>query len=400
MKLSLFLVALLFVVSAFGDLAPLLHADGKEVVEGSYIVALKAGRSVLQRDAHVLRIKDLILEAKDGSEITGQFNIGSFIGYFGKFSPQLLNFVRKLEEVEYVEADQVMSINYQIEPNAVVTQTGATWGISRVSKRDLPVGTDYYYNSTAGSGVDAYIIDTGIYVEHSEFGGRATSVFNAITAETGTDLNGHGTHVSGTIGGTRYGIAKSVALFAVKVLGANGSGTTAGVVAGVNYVTNSRNKSRRAVANMSLGGGASTSLDNAVAAAITDGVAFAVAAGNDNSNACNYSPARTATAVTVGATTNTDARASYSNFGTCVTVFAPGSSITSAWIGSTTATNTISGTSMATPHVVGVLALHSNADSGATPAQHKSWITTTASTGKVTSPGTGSPNLLLFSPSV
>jgi len=394
----LVLVALLFAV-ALADVAPLLHADGLEVIDGSFIVVLKEEYNILHRDIHITKVNDLIVSAQDGSEVSGAFNIGTLNGYFGKFSPQLLEFLRGMEDVKYVEADQVMSINYKVEdPDAVVTQNGATWGISRISQRNLPLGTDYIYNSLAGSGVDVYIIDTGIYAAHTEFGARATAAFNAITAETSVDLNGHGTHVAGTIGGEKYGIAKLAYLYGVKVLGQNGSGSTTGVISGINWVTNSRNKSRKSVANMSLGGGTSTTLDAAVTNSIADGVAYAIAAGNDNSNACNYSPARVAPAITVGATTNTDARATYSNIGTCVTLFGPGSSITSAWIGGTTATNTISGTSMATPHFAGTLAIHRSVDSALTPAGLKSWIVAQATPAKVTNPGTGSPTGLLYSP--
>jgi len=396
--MKILILALLFTI-ALADVAPLLHADAENVIDGSFIVVLKEEQSIIHRDLHVLKVKDLIFDSVDGSEVTGTFNIGSLIGYFAKFSPQLLEFVRNMDDVKYVEADQVMSINYKVEsPEAVITQTGATWGISRISQRNLPLGTEYIYNSLAGSGVDVFIIDTGIYAAHTEFGARASAVFNAITAETSVDLNGHGTHVAGTIGGEKYGIAKLANLYGVKVLGANGSGSTTGVISGINYVTNSRTKTRKSVANMSLGGGASTTLDAAVTASIADGVAYGIAAGNDNANACNYSPARVATAITVGATTNTDARASYSNFGTCVTIFGPGSSITSAWIGSTTATNTISGTSMATPHVVGTLAIHRSVDTAATPASLKTWIVGQATPAKVTNPGTGSPSGLLYSP--
>jgi subtilisin family serine protease len=216
---------------------------------------------------------------------------------------------------------------------------------------------------------------------------------------TATDCNGHGTHVAGTVGGTLHGVAKGVSLVAVRVLGCNGSGTNAGVIAGVDWVAN--NHVKPAVANMSLGGGASTTLDNAVANAISKGVTFAVAAGNGNflgiaQNACNYSPARVPSAITVGATTKTDAKASYSNYGTCVDIFAPGSSITSAWYTSTTATNTISGTSMASPHVAGVAALYLQSNPGATPAGVASALIAGATLNKVTSPGSGSPNRLLF----
>ena len=242
----------------------------------------------------------------------------------------------------------------------------------------------------------AYIIDTGIRSTHSDFGGRATSGYDAIDGGSADDCNGHGTHVAGTVGGTTYGVAKGVSLVAVRVLDCGGSGTTSGVIAGVNWVTSNHGAGQPAVANMSLGGGASSALDTAVSNSIADGVTYALAAGNSNANACNSSPARTPNAITVGATTSSDARASFSNYGTCVDIFAPGSSITSAWYTSNTATNTISGTSMASPHVAGAAAVYLEANPSATPAQVASALIAAATTGKVTSPGTGSPNRLLY----
>ena len=220
--------------------------------------------------------------------------------------------------------------------------------------------------------------------------------FDAVNdGRNGVDCNGHGTHVSGTVGGARYGVAKGVQLRAVRVLDCAGSGTTSGVIAGIDWVT--AHHASPAVANMSLGGGASTALDNAVTASISSGVTYAIAAGNSNRNACNYSPARAATAITVGATTTTDGRASYSNYGSCLDIFAPGSGITSSWIGSNTATNTISGTSMATPHVAGVAALYLQTHATASPASVRNALVANGTTGKVTSAGNGSPNVLLFS---
>src|SRR5215203_3296140 len=291
--------------------------------------------------------------------------------------------------VAFVEEDGVVSL--------VATQTGATWGIDRIDQRDLPLNGTYTFNAT-GSGVKAYIIDTGIRATHTEFAGRVISGFTAISDGLGTsDGNGHGTHVSGTVGGSTFGVAKNVTLIAVRVLDSSGNGTNSGVIAGVDFVTSNHQAGQPAVANMSLGGGASSALDTAVTNAVNDGVTFAVAAGNENQNACNVSPSPAPSEITVGSTTTTDARSSFSNFGTCVDVFAPGSNITSAWRTSDTATNTISGTSMASPHVAGVAALFLETNPTASPATVTAAIINGSTLNKVTGAGSGSPNRLLFS---
>jgi len=312
-------------------------------------------------------------------------------GFAGTLNAGQLNAIRHNPNVEYVEAD--------VPVQASVLQTGATWGLDRIDQANLPLSTTFSYLNT-GLGVRAYIVDTGIRLTHTEVAGRAVTGFDAVTAGgTASDCNGHGTHVAGTVGGTTYGVAKAVSLVAVRVLDCNGSGTTAGVIAGVDWVAN--NAVLPAVANLSLGGGANTTLDNAVKAAVARGVTFVVAAGNGNifgiaQNACNVSPARVPEAVTVGATTNADRKASYSNFGTCLDIFAPGSSITSSWYTNDTATNTISGTSMAAPHVAGVAAQYLSLNPTASPATVTGALTAGATLNKVTSAGTGSPNRLLF----
>ncbi|ALO08535.1 Peptidase S8 and S53 [Streptomyces venezuelae] len=294
--------------------------------------------------------------------------------------------------VAYVEQDATVRV--------ADTQTGATWGLDRIDQRDLPLSTTYTYDTTA-SNVTAYIIDTGIRTSHGEFGGRASVGTDTVGGgQNGQDCQGHGTHVAGTVGGAKYGVAKGVKLVAVRVLDCNGSGTTAGVIAGVDWVT--ANAVKPAVANMSLGGGANASLDDAVRRSIASGVTYAVAAGNGNflglpAKACNYSPARVAEAITVGATDSADKRASFSNYGTCVDLFAPGVSVTSAWKDNDTATNTISGTSMAAPHTAGVAALYLAANPAATPAQVGTALVNNATSGKVQDPRSGSPNKLLHS---
>lgn len=282
-----------------------------------------------------------------------------------------------------------------IVPTSLSSQTPtSSWGLDRIDQQLLPLNNTYNYNND-GSGVSAYVIDTGIRITHTEFGGRATHGFDAVNdGYNGNDCHGHGTHVAGTIGGTNYGVAKNVQLIAVRVLNCSGSGTTSGVIAGIDWVT--VNAVRPAVANMSLGGSISLALDSAVTNSINSGVSYAIAAGNSSQNACNFSPARVPAAITVGATNNSDSRPSWSNYGKCLDLFAPGVSITSAWIGSDTATNTISGTSMATPHAAGVAALKLQGSPTATPAEVAAELVTKSTANIVKNTGKNSPNRLLF----
>jgi subtilisin family serine protease len=306
-------------------------------------------------------------------------------GFAVEMSPEDAEALSLDYRVKFVEEDGVVT--------ADATQTNPPWGLDRIDQRNRPLNATYISNWT-GSGVRAYVIDTGIRTTHTQFGGRASNVFDAFGG-SGADCNGHGTHVSGTIGGSTYGVAKSVMLRGVRVLDCNGSGSNSGVIAGVDWVTN--NHINPAVANMSLGGGISSALDTAVNNLANSGVPIAVAAGNSNTNACNSSPARAANAITVGATTTTDARSSFSNFGTCLDLFAPGSGILSSYFSSDTATATLSGTSMASPHVAGVAALYKQFSPGASATTTRNAIVNGSTANVVTNAGTGSPNRLLYS---
>lgn len=321
--------------------------------------------------------------ARHGGELLHVYE-HSLKGYAIRLSEAKARALASDPRVKYVEPDRVVTAD----------QGGATWGLDRTDQRDLPLSGTYRYDPS-GSGVHAYIIDTGIRTTHSEFGGRAWGGYTAVNDGNGTnDCNGHGTHVAGTVGGRTWGMAKNITLHPVRVLDCSGSGSTSGVIAGVDWVT--ANHASPAVANMSLGGGASQSLDDAVARSIASGVTYAIAAGNSAADACNTSPARAPAAITVGATESDDARAWYSNWGTCLDLFAPGSGITSSWNTSDTATNTISGTSMATPHVTGAAALYLSTHPGATPGQVRDALVINATANKVSNPGSGSPNRLLY----
>ena len=363
------------------DPAPVRGAGQADAIRGEYIVVMRQGAPKGSVDDAKRRAR------ADGARIHYTYDT-ALSGFAATLPARALDAMRNNPHVDYIEADQRVQLS--------ATQSNPTWGLDRIDQRNLPLSSSYTYNAT-GSGVTAYIIDTGILSSHSDFGGRVASGYTAISDGRGTtDCNGHGTHVSGTVGGATYGVAKSVTLKPVRVLDCSGSGTDSGVIAGVDWVTG--NKSGPAVANMSLGGGVSSALDTAVQNSINAGVTYAVAAGNDSgADACNGSPSRVGAALTVGSSTSSDARSSFSNIGTCLDLFAPGSSITSDWYTSTTATNTISGTSMATPHVTGVAALYLQGNPSASPATVSSAIVNGATSGVLTNVGTGSPNKLLYS---
>lgn len=291
----------------------------------------------------------------------------------------------------------VTRVEQDVEMHATTTVAASSWGLDRLDQRALPLDNSYTYTS-AGNGVRVYIVDTGIMPSHQEFAGRAVSGYTAVADGNGTvDCNGHGTHVAGTVGGSSTGVARGVQLVAVRVLDCSGSGSSSGVIAGIDYITTQKKASPSVpmVANLSLGGSFNASLNDAVTRAVAAGVVFAVSAGNSSTDACSQSPAASPSALTVGATESNDGMAGYSNFGSCVDIFAPGSGIISSWIGNSDSYANLSGTSMASPHVAGVAALILGDYPAYSPAQVRSAMVTGATANVVLNLGSGSPNVLL-----
>jgi len=362
------------VFAAAALVAPSIAAGNPNctAVDGEYIVTFTKGAVVSNEVKNV-----------NGKQVNPRFIYDAAInGFAGFLTGDQVCVLQKRGNVLDVELDQVVTID--------AVQSGATWGLDRIDQQSLPLNSTYSY-TFSGAGVDAYVIDTGILGTHSEFAGRMGSGYSAISDGNGTtDCNGHGTHVAGTIGGTTYGVAKQATLIPVRVFGCTGSTTNSAIIGGINWAITDHLPGVKAVANMSLGGGASSALDSAVNNLISDGVTVVVAAGNSKQDACKSSPARVPAAITVAASDRNDVFASFSNRGRCVDIIAPGVAIDSAWFSGTTAVNSISGTSMASPHVAGAVARALSANRSVTQ------VLVEASTGKVTRVPTGTPNKLLY----
>ncbi len=354
-------------------------------VAGEYIVVLNDEGMRAQQSVSAAA-DDLVRSAGADARVTNSYE------------RTITGFVAEMSEAEAVALSDEPGVKY-VEENGYHeiqgVQEGATWGLDRTDQRTLPLDDVYEY-AAEGTGVDAYIIDTGILTSHNDFEGRAHEGFSAFDDEHGSeDCQGHGTHVAGTVGGAEWGIAKNVDLHAVRVLDCQGGGTTDGVIEGVEWVT--ENADGPSVANMSLGGGASEALDEAVQESIDAGITYTVASGNSNTDACGSSPARVADALTVNSSTDSDSRSNFSNFGECTDIFAPGSDIVSADIASDDASRAASGTSMAAPHVAGVAALYLEGNPNAAPADVNEAILSNATEGEISNAGEGTPNLLLYS---
>lgn len=396
-------------------LAPVLTSMDAEAIPDSYIVVFKDGVQANEHSAWVsnLHKRDLSANGMWDDFVSGVnhiFDMGTFQGLSGRFRPDVLEEIRRNPNVDYIERNQV------VYSSGITTQSGAPWGLARISHRKgLTLGTynKYIHDAKGGDGVTVYVIDTGVNVSHKEFGGRAKWGKTVPRNDPDQDDNGHGTHCAGTIGSAAYGVSKNANIVAVKVLRSNGSGTMEDVISGVDFALKQHQAESRAkgadfkgsVANMSLGGGKSRALDTAVNRAVKSGLHFAVAAGNDNRDACDYSPAGASEPITVGATNFYDERAYFSNKGKCVDVFAPGQDIKSTWIGSNVASRSISGTSMASPHVAGLIAyflsLVPAPDSGFhsggwTPKKMKEFITKRATPDILKEIPNDTPNLLIY----
>lgn len=376
-------------VVPFAIAAPVITPRVGQVIPGKYIVKFKndALQDVVEGALNMLQ--------KSPDHV---FGFGKYKGISGEISDSVVELLAKLPGVEYIEKDAIVQANLgEFEKRAYVTQSSSTWGLARIS-HVARGSTSYTYDDSAGAGTCVYIIDTGISTTHPDFEGRATFLANYAGDGSNADGNGHGTHCAGTVGSKTYGVAKKASLLGIKVLNASGSGSNSGVIAGINFAANDQRTraacSGGAVASMSLGGGRSAAVNSAAASAVSAGLFLVVAAGNDNADAANYSPASEPSAYTVGATDINDARASFSNYGAGVDIFAPGVSILSTWLNG--GTRSISGTSMACPHVAGLAAYILALEGKKTPAALGSRLTALSTKSAVTGLPNGTLNQLAF----
>ncbi|KAF3041027.1 proteinase B [Didymella keratinophila] len=390
--------------------APITKRD--DIIPGKYIVTLKPGVDAAAAESHLTWVNDVHKRSfakRDTVGIEKKYDIKDWKAYAGEFDEATIAEIKASADVALVEPDTVAYLPFKVEEvfdgklekKALTTQTGATWGLGAISHRS-GASTSYIYDTTAGEDTYAYVVDSGIIVAHTQFGGRATLGYNAVGG-THTDTLGHGTHVAGTIGGSTYGVAKKTNLISVKVF-QGAQGTTSTILAGFNWAVNditSKSRTARSVINLSLGGPASTTWTNAIQAAYTQGVLSVVAAGNGDQNGnplpvSQQSPANAPNAFTVAAADSSFRPASFTNYGAGVDIFAPGVSILSSYIGGNSATASLSGTSMAAPHVAG-LAVYLQALEGlTTPAAVTSRLKALGTANRLTGTLSGSPNLFAY----
>jgi subtilisin family serine protease len=372
----------------------LVAVAAAQIIPGEWIVVMKpdVARDAVTRKAHLAKVRSSL---KADAMFFDSYIEGSDFAAYGLYlEDEEVPAIRELDGVDFVEPNQM---NYVSQGNCQ-SAAGTSWGVRRVTQWERTADTAVYGAEADGRGTNVYILDTGIMLTHQSFGGRALFGFNAVGGGNG-DVHGHGTHCAGTAVGNGFGLARGSSVYNVKVLSDSGSGSTAGIVRGIEWASNHGRNAGGGVLSLSLGGGAQAALDNACNAAYSAGNVVVVAAGNSNANACNFSPARAANVISVASSANNDARSSFSNFGTCTHIFAPGTNILSAGNGGNTQTRTMSGTSMACPHVAGLVAKYWTANPTATAAQVRSAITTTwANPGRITNPGAGSPNRLAYYP--
>ncbi|KAJ3527771.1 hypothetical protein NM208_g10539 [Fusarium decemcellulare] len=384
---------LLSALASLGAAAPTTKDVVLPDVEDRYIITLKSDVSQDKFDSHLTWVEDVhkrSLRRRDLAGVEKVYNISDFHAYSGKFDSTTIEELKNSPEVADVEPDQVYTLD------AFVTQSGATWGLGSISSRS-PGSTTYRYDDSAGEDTYAYVVDSGININHNDFGGRASQGYNAAGGEF-DDTFGHGTHVAGTIGGRTYGVAKQANLIDVKVFIGRQS-TTAIILDGFNWAVNditTKSRASRSVINLSLGGGASTAWTNAIDAAFNAGILSVAASGNENLSASTRSPANAENALTVGAVDSSWREGTYSNYGDAVDILAPGTGVLSAYIGSTSATETLTGTSMAAPHVAGIALYLANLENISTPSALKSRILALATTGEATGLRAGSPNRVAY----